>query len=126
VLEIQLDPGEAVWAEPGRAAWLTDTVQLRTTTAGGLWGTLRRALGGGSAFLTAYEAPAAPGRVAFTATVPGVILPVDLPTALPNLPKSPSAQRLGLELSYSAFDFLAAGGMIAHPPADGPRHLPDA
>jgi hypothetical protein len=45
--------------------------------------------------------------------------------ALPNLHKSPHTG-LGLELSCSAFNFLAAGGMVAHPPAGGPWHLPDA
>ncbi|MDI3270267.1 MAG: phosphotransferase [Bacillota bacterium] len=45
--------------------------------------------------------------------------------ALPNLHKSPFAQDLGSGLSCPSFNFLAAGGMIPHPPADSPRHLLD-
>lgn len=53
-----------------------------------------------------------------------VVWPFDR-AALPNPHKSLHAG-LGLELSCSAFNFLAAGGMSLHPPAGGPRHLPDA
>ncbi|MBV8116980.1 MAG: AIM24 family protein, partial [Candidatus Eremiobacteraeota bacterium] len=55
VLEIGLEPGDKIVAEPGEFSWMTDNVQLNTTamTAGakGLMGVLTRALSGGGLFM---------------------------------------------------------------------------
>ncbi len=48
VLQIQLEPGERIVAEPGEFSWMTDNIQLHTTTqtagARGLFSVLGRAL----------------------------------------------------------------------------------
>jgi uncharacterized protein (TIGR00266 family) len=77
VLEIGLEPGETIVAEPGELSWMTPNVQLRTTTATagarGLWGAVTRALSGGGLFMTEFSAAGGRGAVAFAAKLPGAI-----------------------------------------------------
>jgi uncharacterized protein (TIGR00266 family) len=77
VLQIQLDPGEKIVAEPGEFSWMTDNIQLHTTTqaagARGMFSVLGRAMSGGGLFMTEYSAAGGPGMVAFSAKVPGTI-----------------------------------------------------
>jgi uncharacterized protein (AIM24 family) len=80
VLEIGLERGDMIIAEPGEFSWMTQTVQMNTTamTAGakGLFGVLGRAFAGGGLFMTEFTAPAGPGLVAFAAKIPGSIMEV--------------------------------------------------
>ncbi|HKF47360.1 MAG TPA: TIGR00266 family protein [Terracidiphilus sp.] len=82
VLEVQLDPNESVFSESGELSWMTQTIQMTTHTqmggGGGLFGVLKRAVAGGSIFMTEYRANGYPGEVAFAAKVPGHIIPVQL------------------------------------------------
>ncbi len=82
VLEIGLEPGETIIAEPGELSWMTPTVQLRTTTATagarGLWGAVTRAIAGGGLFMTEFSAAGGRGAVAFAAKVPGAIMPMQV------------------------------------------------
>jgi uncharacterized protein (TIGR00266 family) len=81
VLEVGLEAGDVLVAEPGEFSWMSENVQLKTTamTAGakGLWGVLGRALSGGGIFMTEYSAPSN-GLIAFAAKIPGSIMPVDV------------------------------------------------
>jgi len=78
VLEIGLEPGDTIIAEPGEFSWMTQNVVLNTTpmTAGakGLFGILGRALSGGGLFMTEYRSQGGPGLIAFAAKVPGHIV----------------------------------------------------
>jgi uncharacterized protein (AIM24 family) len=80
VLEIGLEQGDMIIAEPGEFSWMTQTVVMNTTamTAGakGLFGVLGRAFAGGGLFMTEFTAPAGPGLVAFAAKIPGSIMEV--------------------------------------------------
>jgi uncharacterized protein (TIGR00266 family) len=82
VLEIGLEPGDAIVAEPGEFSWMTENVQLNTTTmtagAKGVLGVLGRALSGGGLFMTEYTVPSGNGLIAFAAKVPGQIMPVEV------------------------------------------------
>jgi uncharacterized protein (TIGR00266 family) len=82
VLEIGLEQGDMIIAEPGEFSWMTQTVMMNTAaqTAGakGLFGVLGRALAGGGLFMTEFTAPAGPGLIAFAAKIPGRILEVDV------------------------------------------------
>jgi uncharacterized protein (TIGR00266 family) len=77
VLEIGLEPGESLVAEPGEMSWMSPNMQLRTTTGAagsrGLWGAVTRALSGGGLFMTEFTATGGRGAVAFSAKLPGVI-----------------------------------------------------
>ena len=82
VLEIGLEQGDMIVAEPGEFAWMTESVQLKTTamTAGakGLFGVLGRAMSGGGLFMTEYTVQQGQGLIAFAAKVPGQIMQVDV------------------------------------------------
>lgn len=82
VLEIMLQPGETIVAEPGELSWISGSVQLKTSTMGagasGLMGVLKRAFAGGGLFMTEYSSQGGPGMVAFATKLPGQILPVDI------------------------------------------------
>jgi uncharacterized protein (TIGR00266 family) len=82
VLEVQLDPNESVFSESGELSWMTQSIQMTTHTqmggGGGLFGVFKRAVAGGSIFMTEYRAMQYPGQVAFATRVPGHIVPVQV------------------------------------------------
>jgi uncharacterized protein (TIGR00266 family) len=82
VLEIGLEPGETIVSETGQMAWMTATMQMSTTmgagSGGGLWGAVKRAVGGGGLFMTEFTPAGGPGAVAFAAKMPGGIMPLEV------------------------------------------------
>jgi uncharacterized protein (TIGR00266 family) len=82
VLEITLDPGEAIFSESGELSWMTQSIVMQTSTqmagGGGVGGVFKRALGGSSIFMSEYSAQGGPGMVAFAARLPGQIFPLDV------------------------------------------------
>ena len=82
VLEMVLEPGEAVISTHGDLSWMTSNMQLSQTTStgsgGGIMAGLKRMAGGGSLFLTRYEPVGGQGMVSFAAKLPGRIFPVDV------------------------------------------------
>ena len=80
VLEVQLAPGESIVSVAGQLSWMSQSIDLHTSTAhgggGGFFGVLKRVAGGGSLFMTEFTAQSAPGFVAFATHVPGQIIPV--------------------------------------------------
>ncbi len=90
VLEMWLEPGESVISTHGELSWMTPNMRMNTTTGGsgggggvkgGLLSGLKRVMGGGSLFVTHYEAVGGPGNVSFAAKVPGRIFPVEISSA---------------------------------------------
>ena len=83
VLELSLQPGEAVVSEAGQFSWMSDAMQMDTNTGGGmggkgLMGAVKRAVSGASIMMTTYTATGCAGSIAFAAKVPGHILPIDV------------------------------------------------
>jgi uncharacterized protein (TIGR00266 family) len=82
VLEVALDQNEAVVPEAGELSWMTSSIQMTTHTqfggGGGIFGALKRVAGGGSLFMTQYQAMGAPGTVSFATKLPGHIVPVEV------------------------------------------------
>ena len=83
VLEVTLQPGESVVAEGGELSWMTSAVELHTAASGkagakGVFGAMKRAVAGGTLFMTDYTATGSPGMVAFATKVPGQIKQLDL------------------------------------------------
>jgi len=83
VLELTLQPGESVVSESGEFSWMTDAIQMNTSTGGamggkGLKGIVKRAVSGSSIFMTTYTAQGGVGSVSFASKVPGHILPIDV------------------------------------------------
>jgi uncharacterized protein (AIM24 family) len=80
VLEMILDPGEAVVSTHADLAWMTTNMQLSQTasSASGLMGGLKRAVGGAGIFLTRYEATGEPGILVLAAKLPGRIFSAEI------------------------------------------------
>ncbi len=81
VLEVQLDPTKASSqraANPRMPQSIHMTTHTQMGGGGGLMGVFKRAVAGGSIFMTEYRAFQYPGEVAFATKVPGHIVPIQL------------------------------------------------
>jgi len=90
-VEIALDPGETVIAEPGMMMYMTPGIKMETrfgdpsrADQGGIFGKImtagKRMLTGESLFVSTFQniAPAGKETIAFAAPYPGKIIPLDL------------------------------------------------
>ena len=75
---ITLDQGEAVRAEAGAMLFMSDGIEMETSTGGGVMAGLKRAIAGESFFITTYKSATPKSEVAFAAPYPGKIIPLDL------------------------------------------------
>lgn len=82
-VEIELNRGEAMVSQSGGMTWQTDGIEMTTNTNGGLMKGLGRMLAGESIFMNRYSANKDGAMVAFAATVPGAIMPLNM-NDLPN------------------------------------------
>lgn len=79
LVEIQLDPGEAVRAEAGAMMYLEDGIEMQTSTGGGIFSGLKRMVTGESFFITSFlHTGSGKAHAAFAAPYPGKIIPIDL------------------------------------------------
>lgn len=76
-VSIDLQAGETVYSQRNVMAWMTDNVQMNTTTGGGLFKAIARSFSGGGMFIIDYTAQG-PARIAFASRFPGQILPFSL------------------------------------------------
>lgn len=77
-VEMLLEQGEAVYTQSGGMAWMDDKMRMDTNTRGGFMKGLSRMFAGESMFMATYTSAGHNGLIAFAATVPGEIVPVDL------------------------------------------------
>lgn len=79
LVEIGLDPGEAVRAEAGAMMYMEDGIRMQTGADGGAFAGFKRMVTGESFFITnfSYEG-SGKGHVAFGAPYPGKVVPIDL------------------------------------------------
>ncbi len=79
IVEIELDPGEAVRAEAGAMLYMDQGVRMDTGTGGGFMKGLKRRITGESFFITSFANEGHDkARVAFSAPYPGKVIPLDL------------------------------------------------
>lgn len=79
LVEIELDPGEAVRAEAGAMTYMTGGVEIQTSTGGGVFSGLKRMITGESFFITSFlNNGGTKAQVGFGAPFPGKIIPLDL------------------------------------------------
>ncbi len=79
LVEVALDPGEAVRAEAGAMLYVTDGIEIQTSTGGGVFRGLKRVFAGESFFITSFlHTGTGKAVAAFAAPYPGKIIPVDL------------------------------------------------
>ncbi|MEM0448334.1 MAG: TIGR00266 family protein [Methanomassiliicoccales archaeon] len=75
---IEIGPGEMVYAEAGSMAYMTGNIQMQARARGGIMKGLGRALMGESFFVTEFQAQGGPGIVGFAGDAPGKIMALDL------------------------------------------------
>ncbi len=73
LLELQLDPSESVLAESDAMVSMSPNIQMETGAKGGLFGALKRAVGGESMFQNTFTAQSGTGIVTFAPTMVGDI-----------------------------------------------------
>jgi len=79
LVEVELDPGEGVRAEAGAMMYMDNSIEMQTSTGGGLFKGFKRMITGESFFITTFMYNGSgKGRVAFGAPYPGKIIPLDL------------------------------------------------
>ena len=83
VLNMELQPGESIISESGELSWLTSSIGIETATGfgaskAGVMGVLKRAVSGGSIFMSKYTAQGGVGVVSFATKLPGAIFPIDI------------------------------------------------
>jgi uncharacterized protein (TIGR00266 family) len=80
VLEVQLKSGQSVISQGGELSWMSPSVTMTTQTSGaggsGVLGVLKRAVAGGSIFMSLFTASSDNSTVAFAAKLPGRIMPI--------------------------------------------------
>jgi uncharacterized protein (TIGR00266 family) len=77
-VQITLQKGEAVFSESGGMAWMTDGIEMKSGTRGGLGKMLGRALSGESLFQTTFTASHDGAVVTFAQAALGKIMPLQL------------------------------------------------
>ena len=78
VVEVEMDPGEAVRAEAGAMLFMEQGIEMQTTTGGGLLKGFKRMITGESFFITTFTNNASVKRkMAFAAPYPGKIIPIN-------------------------------------------------
>jgi uncharacterized protein (TIGR00266 family) len=79
LVEISLDPGEAVRAEAGAMTYMEGGIDMQTSTGGGVFKGFKRMITGASFFITNFTYQGSgQGKVAFAAPYPGKIVAIDL------------------------------------------------
>lgn len=78
VLEVTLQPGERIVTEAGAMAWMDPSLEVQTSTRGGLWKAIKRSVGGESFFQNTYTATARPGLIGLAPGSAGQIRSYDL------------------------------------------------
>lgn len=78
VVEMKLNRGETVYTQSGGMAYQTEGISMSTNTRGGIMKGIGRMFAGESMFMANYTAEVDGAVIAFAATVPGAVVPVNL------------------------------------------------
>lgn len=110
-VEVTLSMGESMYTQSGGMVWQTEGIEMKTNTKGGLMKGLGRMLTGESLFMATYTSRREGAKIAFGATAPGDILPVNL-TGTPGIIAQKRAflcAEEGIDLSIALTKRLSAG-----------------
>src|ERR1051325_7730920 len=75
---IQLQAEQSIQAEAGAMVSMSANIELQSQMKGGLFGAIKRAAGGESAFVSTFTARGRPGEVTFAPGAPGDIAAIEL------------------------------------------------
>ena len=77
-VECELNTGESMFTQSGGMIWQTEGIKMTTNARGGIGRSLGRIFTGESIFMANYTAEVQGAKIAFGATVPGSIVPVNI------------------------------------------------
>ncbi len=77
-VEITLNAGESMYTQSGGMIWQTNGINMSTNARGGIGRSLGRMFTGESVFMANYTSQVNGAKIAFGATCPGAIIPVDI------------------------------------------------
>jgi uncharacterized protein (TIGR00266 family) len=75
---VKLQPEQAIHAEAGAMVSMSANVDLYSEMKGGVFGALKRAVGGESAFVSTFTAKGGPGEVTFAPGAPGDVAGIEM------------------------------------------------
>jgi uncharacterized protein (TIGR00266 family) len=75
---LKLQPEQSIMAEAGAMVSMSANIELQSQMKGGLFGALKRAAGGESAFVSTFTAHGGPGEVTLAPGAPGDIAGIEL------------------------------------------------
>jgi len=75
---VNLQPEQAIHAEAGAMVSMSANVDLHSEMKGGVFGALKRAAGGESAFVSTFTAKGGPGEVTFAPGAPGDVAGIEM------------------------------------------------
>ncbi len=75
---VKLQPEQSIQAEAGAMVSMSANIELQSQMKGGLFGAIKRAAGGESAFVSTFTARGGPGEVTFAPGAPGDIAAIEL------------------------------------------------
>ncbi len=78
ILKINLKSGEVISAEAGAMVSMSDGIEMKTSTRGGVFSALKRSVLGGESFFMNKFTANNPGEITFAPTLPGDIYAVEL------------------------------------------------
>lgn len=79
-VEFTLNRNESLYTQSGGMVYQTNDIQMQTNARGGVLASIGRAFTGESIFMANYTATNDNQKIAFAASVPGSIIPIDLST----------------------------------------------
>jgi len=75
---VKLQPEQSIQAEAGAMVSMSANIELQSEMKGGLFGAIKRAAGGESAFISTFTARGGPGEVTFAPGAPGDIAAIEM------------------------------------------------
>ena len=75
---LQLHPEQSIQAESGAMVSMSANVELQSQMKGGIFGAIKRAAGGESAFISTFTARGGPGELTLAPGAPGDIAAIEL------------------------------------------------
>lgn len=78
VLTLTLENGEKVFSDKGDMCWMTNQIEMETTSRGGLLKGLARTFSGDSMFLNTFTAKSGNQSISFASHLPGSIVPLHI------------------------------------------------
>lgn len=78
IVDIELQTGESVFTERGGMAWMSNNINMKTGTRGGLGKALGRVFAGESLFMNTYSCEEGTGLISFCSEFPGSVVEFNL------------------------------------------------